>query len=323
MRELTVIVPIYNVEKYLERCVNSIVNQTYKPEKIILVDDGSTDKSGALADEFAAKHENVTVIHKPNGGLSSARNAGLEMTDTEFVTFVDSDDYLSCDMYEKLFLQLENCDADISIGGVWYEQENGKKSTPYKPGMSKVFTKIEALKELNSYRYFNMGVWNKIYKTSLFEKNAYGDEYIEFPAGKVSEDFYVMHKIIARADKIAYTSEPLYHYIQRPNSISRNKKINTESLNAALAQVDFYNEWFSDIAYIAESMCVFTFIGVYAKHIKMGLKCPEDIVCKARKISQKYMKSVLKNDVISLKKKLQAAVFGYMFPMYKYVAKIM
>lgn len=322
MKELTVIVPIYNVEKYLARCINSIVNQTYKPKKIILVDDGSPDKSGAVADEFAAKYENITVIHKPNGGLSSARNAGLEIIDTEFVTFVDSDDYLSHDMYEKLFLQLEKHNADISICGVWYEQENGKKMSPYKLGINKVFTKIEALKELNSYRYFNMGVWNKIYRTSLFKIDAYGDEYLDFPVGKVSEDFYVMHKIIARANKIAYTSEPLYHYIQRPNSISRNKKVNTESLNAALAQVDFYNEWFPDIAYIAESMCVFTFIGVYAKHIKMGLQCPENIVFKAKKISRKYMRSVLKNDVISFKKKLQAALFGYMFPIYKYIAKI-
>ena len=101
MKDLTVIVPIYNVAPYLERCINSIINQTYVPKKIILVDDGSTDNSRNIADKFAAEYEFVSVIHKENGGLSSARNAGLAITETEYVTFVDSDDYLSLDMYEK------------------------------------------------------------------------------------------------------------------------------------------------------------------------------------------------------------------------------
>lgn len=322
MNGLTVIVPVYNVEQYLERCLNSIINQTCKPQKIIIIDDGSSDNSSIIADTFASKYENIIVIHKENGGLSSARNAGLKITETEYVTFVDSDDYLSLNMYEKLFAQMEENNADISIGGVWYEYENGEKHTPYKPGVKKVYTKIEALKELNSYRVFNMSFCDKIFKTELFRMRAYGENEIFFPDGKVSEDFYTMFKIIARAEKITYTSEAFYHYTQRPNSISRGKKPNVEPLNAAYAQLEFYRKWFPEICYIAESAYVFHHIGVYKAYERRGLKCPEDIKNAARKISRKYMKSILKNDVISLKKKMQAFIFCYAFFIYKYLIRI-
>jgi len=323
VKELTVIVPIYNVEKLLEKCVKSIINQTYAPKRIILVNDGSTDNSGIIADKFAADYEFVSVIHKENGGLSSARNAGLAITETEYVTFVDSDDYLSLDMYEKLFFQLEKHTADISICGVWYESENGKKTTPYKIGINKVFTKIEALKELNSYRFFNMSFCNKIFKTCLFKESAYGEDGIIFPVGKVSEDFYIMHKIIARACTISYISEPLYHYIQRKNSISRAKKPNLECLNASAAQVEFYKKWFPDIAYVAESACLFTYMRAYSTHLRRKLICPKEIIDNSKNIAEKYIKSVLKNDVISIKKKIQAIIFRYMFPIYKYIVKLM
>ena len=323
MKDLTVIVPIYNVAPYLERCINSIINQTYVPKKIILVDDGSTDNSENIADKFAAEYEFVSVIHKENGGLSSARNAGLAITETEYVTFVDSDDYLSLDMYEKLFFQLEKHTADISICGVWYESENGKKTTPYKIGINKVFTKIEALKELNSYRFFNMSFCNKIFKTCLFKESAYGENGIIFPVGIVSEDFYIMHKIIARASTIVYISEPLYHYIQRENSISRAKKPNLECLNASVSQVEFYKKWFPDIAYVAESACLFTYMRAYSTHLRRKLICPEEIIDNSKKLAEKYIKSVLKNDVISIKKKIQAIIYRYMFPIYKYIVKLM
>lgn len=319
MKDFTVIVPIYNVENYLRRCIESIIKQTCMPKEIILVNDGSTDGSGAIADEFAEKYDSITVIHKDNGGSSSARNAGLKIIKTKYVTFVDSDDYLSLDMYEKLFAQLEEYDADISICGVWYEEESGEKSTPYKQGIKKFFTKTDALKELNSYRYFNMSFCDKIFRTSLFFQNAYGEGNIEFPVENICEDLYIMHKIIARAEKIVYSSEPLYHYVQRGGSKSRGKTPNTDILEGVVSQVEFYQRWFPDIAYIAESACAFHYISVYGAFIKRKLECPPEILSCAKKYTKKYFRSVMKNDVVPTRKKIQTLIFRYAFFLYKYI----
>ena len=321
MLDLTVIIPIYNVKNYLKKCVLSILTQEELPQKIILIDDGSTDGSGQLADKLKSKSDLITVIHKENGGLSSARNYGIELSTTKYITFVDSDDYVEKSMYKELTTLIENNDADISIGGVWYTYENGDKYSPYKPGVNKIWTKKEALKELNSYKYFNMGFWNKIFKRELFEQSGYGDEKLRFPEGKISEDLYLMHKVIARAEKIAYTSKPLYFYVQRTGSISRGKKINLEALKAAKSQVDFYQKWFPDISYIAESAYLFTYMWAYSAHIKRNLKCPADILEESKVVSRKYIKSILKNDVIPKKKKLQALVFRYLFPAYKHLVR--
>ncbi len=322
-RSLSVVVPVFNVEAYLERCVESIANQSYPIENIILVDDGSTDNSGKIADCFAEKYDNVIVVHQKNGGLSAARNTGLTLVKTEYVTFVDSDDYIDKDMYKILMEQMDTCRADVSIGGVWYEKENGEKSSPYRLGIKKVFSKHDALKELNSYRYFNMSFCNKIFKTSLFNTSGYGEEELRFPDGKVSEDQYVMHKILARAEVIAYTSQPLYHYIQRMGSISRNTKINLEVLNAATAQMEFYQKWFPEIAYIAESACVFHYIAVCAGHIKRRQDIPKYIYVDTQKLIKTYWKSIGKNDVVPLKKKLQAFVFKTSFAIYKLIVYIL
>lgn len=321
MPDLTVVVPIYNVENYLNKCVMSILGQTYVPKKIILVDDGSTDESGKIADELASKSDRITVIHKENGGLSSARNCGIDIAQTEYITFVDSDDYIDKNMYQQLMFMMHKENADIAIGGVWYEQENGEKHSPYPIGINKTWAKDEALKELNSYRYFNMSFCNKIFKTELFFKKSYGEEGLRFPVGKTSEDYYLMHKIIARADKIVYTSQPFYHYIQRGGSISRGKSINLEQLNASLAQVDFYQKWFPHLAYIAESACAFTYMAVQAAYLERKIDCPLELRKKSKNICRKYLKSILKNDSISNFKKIQALIFRYSLPLYKVLIK--
>ena len=128
---VSVIVPIYNVEAYLLRCVNSIKEQTYNNLEIILVDDGSTDSSGMIADSFAENYERIRVIHQKNGGLSAARNTGIDNTKTEYITFVDSDDYVDSNMYEVLLKNMDSKNADISIGGVWREDTEGNKSSVY------------------------------------------------------------------------------------------------------------------------------------------------------------------------------------------------
>ena len=292
--ELTVVVPVYNVEKYLGKCIDSILSQTLVVDEIILVDDGSRDRSGKIADEYAAKYKNIKVIHQKNGGLSAARNTGIDTATKEYIAFVDSDDYI-----------------DSTIGGVWYEQENGTKYSPYAPDITKIWNKTESLIELNSYQYFNMSFCDAIFKRSLFETEAYGEGKLRFPVGKLCEDFYLMHRIVARAERVTYTSTPFYHYVQRGNSISRNAKVNLAPMDASLAQLDFYKAWFPDLVYIAETACFFAHASIYTTYCRNGQSCPKELQEKINPICRKYLGSVLKNAYIPKVKKAQALMLCY------------
>ena len=316
-QELSVVVPVYNVEKYLNKCVDSILNQTLPVAEIILVDDGSKDASGKIADEYARKYAQIRVIHQKNGGSSAARNSGIDAASKPYITFVDSDDYIEPTMYERLMTLLQDNEADISIGGVWYEQETGEKYAPYAANIEKVWNKKESLIELNSYQYFNMSFCDAIFKRSLFESSAYGEETLRFPVGKLCEDFYLMHKIVARAEKIVYTSTPFYHYVQRENSNSRNVKVNLAPMDASVQQLAFYKKWFPDLSYVAETACFFAYASIYTTYCRNGQKCPADLVKKINPVCREYLFSVLKNAHIPKAKKAQAIVFCFAKPIYR------
>lgn len=314
MADITIVVPVYNVEKYIERCINSLVHQTIELERIILVDDGSTDSSGAICDDFANNYNNISVVHQKNQGLSAARNKGIEMAETEYIGFVDSDDYVDPDMYAELFKLITDNTADISVCGVWVEKENGDKYSKYGNNGNIIMDNKKALIELNSYKLFNMSFCDKLFKKNLFDD-------IRFPVGKLCEDYYIMHKIIAKTDKLAYTSKEYYHYIQRQISISRNKNINLAPMEASTVQTEFYRQNFPDIAFVAETACAFSHMGIYSAYIRNGIKCPKDLLKKCTKISKKYLCSVLKNPYIPKIKKLQAVTFCYCKPAYKNIIK--
>lgn len=318
---LSVVVPVYNVEKYLERCIKSLLSQTLHVDEIIIVDDGSPDNCGKIADDFAMNNNNIIVIHQENMGLSGARNTGIERATGEYIGFVDSDDYIDPQMYSVLVRRAEENNAQISMCGVWCEQENGEGYAPFILGKEFVWDKETALIELNSYRYLNMSVWKAVYKRELFEMEAYGEKQLRFPVGKNSEDFYLMHKLIARANKIAYTSEPFYHYIQRQNSISRYKtgKISTEQITASLSQLEFFNKWFPQLSYIAETASAFSHMNIYSGYIRRGMNCPDEVTTELRNKCKGFLKSVMKNQYIPKAKKAQALAFCYALPVYKEV----
>lgn len=316
-KQLTVVVPIYNVDKYLKKCINSILNQTFKVSEIILVDDGSLDESGIIADEYASQYKQIKVIHQINGGLAAARNTGIDAATQKYIAFVDSDDYIEQTMYEKLMTNLENENADISIGGVWIESENGEGYSPYPHNIRKLWNKLEGLIELNSFKYFNMSFCDAILKKTLFEERKYGDEGLRFPEGKLCEDFYLMHKIIARAEKIVYTSEPFYHYVQRQNSISRNIKINTAPMDASLNQLEFYKRWFPELTNIAETAVFFAHASIYTSYCRSGQECPHELMEKINDSCDKYLLSVMLNKHIPKIKKLQALIFLFSKTLYK------
>ena len=321
MKTLSVVVPIYNVEIYLPKCVDSLLSQTRKIDEIILVDDGSKDRCGEIADQYACKFDNVHVIHKDNGGLSDARNAGIDYASGDYIGFVDSDDYVESTMYEDLINLLENNSAAIAKSGIWKEKESGELYSPYPENVQLCWNNREALIELNSYQYIDMSFCNAVFVRRLFEQDGLGNSPIRFPKGKLCEDFYIMHEIISRANIIAYTSKPYYHYVQRGNSISRNKNINLAPMDASNCQLDFFKNNFPDLIYVGETACAISYMSIYSSYVRQQVKCPKNLLQELRKTARKYMPSVIQNDRIPAIKKIQVLVFCYCLPLYRLVIK--
>lgn len=213
---VSVVVPVYKVEKYIERCVDSILNQTYKNLEILLIDDGSPDKSGEICDSYALKDKRVRVIHKNNGGLSDARNVGIDISKGKYITFVDSDDWIEKTYIEELYDLIESTNSEIAICNfLKVSDENFKKINKVQYIIEK--SNIEALYEL--YGKFSTQftvAWGKLYNRRLFDD-------IRFPYGKVHEDLYVCHKLIYKSKKVSYTNKILYYYFQRTDSITGQK----------------------------------------------------------------------------------------------------
>lgn len=210
-KKISVIVPIYNVEKYLIQCINNIINQTYKNLEIILVDDGSPDNCGVICDEYSNKDERIKVIHKKNGGLSDARNAGLEIATGDFISFVDGDDWIDTDTYEIMMNNIMMYNADIVVCNINYVY-NEKSKPKYDEENIHIFNSEEAMNELIHDGLVQAVVWNKIYKKELLDN-------MQFKVGKLNEDEFFTYKICAKAEKIVYIPNTLYQYRQRANSI--------------------------------------------------------------------------------------------------------
>lgn len=216
---ISVIVPIYNVEQYLNRCVDSLVNQTYQNLEIILVDDGSPDGCPVLCDNWARKDSRIIVIHKNNGGLSSARNAALDVCSGNVIAFVDSDDWVEPDMFGTMLKSMQEHNADIVQCGVLKTHENGQSVLVDDNLPIRTFSGEEALHDFLYHKNrMTSAVWNKIYKASLFQM---GDEQLRFPEGLNSEDYYLLCHAYRQMNKLYYNPRALYHYCVRENSICR------------------------------------------------------------------------------------------------------
>lgn len=210
---VSVIIPIYNVEQYLDRCLASILNQTYTNIEIILVDDGSTDNSGKICDEYVKKDNRIKVIHKKNGGLSSARNAGLDIAIGKYIKFVDSDDWLELDAIQYLYSLLHRFNADFSMGAnIRIENVNGNR-------ISEIFEQCLSQKEFLN-KFFKIGTqenvqyaWAKLYKRELFSE-------VRYPLGLIAEDVPATFQVAIRSSRIAYSTKNVYHYFINCKSIT-------------------------------------------------------------------------------------------------------
>lgn len=230
---ISVIVPVYNVEKYLRKCIDSILCQTYENLQIIFVDDGSTDGSATICDDYAAKDNRIEVIHKANGGLSSARNAGLDIARGDYISFVDSDDYIANDMIETAYNAITDKNADLCIFGTKWVSESGDiyRDVLPSPIKDEVLTKIQAFEKLTLDNYFYyVTAWNKLYKKSIFSS-------LRFPVGRLHEDEFTVHYIFNACEKIVSVKKELYFYVQRGNSIMHSQ-VSIKRLDGAYAFLD-------------------------------------------------------------------------------------
>ena len=211
---ISIIVPVYNVEKYLGKCIESILAQTYKNIEIILVDDGAKDNSGEICDEYAKKDDRIRVIHKENGGLSDARNRGIEEAKGELIGFIDSDDYIDSDMYETLYNVLTKYGADMSMCDV-YDVYEGQEPAQNEQIRDFSVTPEEAMKIVIDGQINYAYAVNKLYKKKLFDA-------VRYPVGKIIEDAFIILFLLEKTEKVALTTACKYYYYHRENSIVSN-----------------------------------------------------------------------------------------------------
>ena len=244
---ISVIVPVYKVEDYLDQCVQSIVSQTYTDLEIILVDDGSPDNCPAMCDAWANRDSRIKVIHKKNGGLSDARNVGMALASGEFIGFVDSDDWISFDMYQLLYSHMVESSSDISACGVEMFWKSGAPSCMLTRAGSRVLNQGEALQAIIEESWLKQPVWYKLYKSSLIKDLA-------FPIGRHHEDVFWSYQAIARAKRVCVFDTPLYFYLQRPTSIMgqgfSEKRI--DGLEARVERLHFLHQYYPNLVPLAE-----------------------------------------------------------------------
>lgn len=308
---ISIIVPIYNVEAYLEKCIESILAQDYTPLEIILVNDGATDGSGEICDKYAKQYENITALHKKNGGLSSARNAGMEIMQGEYISFIDSDDYIAPDMISTLYADLTQNNADISCTSAYNVYPN-KTIANSNLNSLLILSKQEALDCFLFNNYLTPCAWGKLYKRELWNN-------IKFPEGRLFEDQLTTYKVIDLAQKVVFNPSPKYFYLKREGSIghsSFNEK--TYDLYKAInEEYDFivgkYPELKTNMS-VAKITWEIVFINMMIQADKHWND--KKLIRKSRKFAKDNILSVLKCPYINLTRKVQISLFAYVFDTY-------
>ncbi|WP_088012486.1 glycosyltransferase family 2 protein [Gottfriedia acidiceleris] len=228
--KISIIVAAYNVENYIEKCLKSIIDQTYKNLEIIVVNDGSTDHTLEVTQRISKTDNRIVIVNKSNGGLSSARNAGIDLVTGDYVGFVDGDDYIVSDMYEGLLEEMIKHKCEIAMCAV-LKVYNDYTEPDSIIDQLVILNKIEALSALIEEKYIKHYAVNKLYKATLFQD-------IRYPEGKLYEDIFTTYKLFARANQLVYSNKIGYYYIQREGSILRSK-YNVRKLDCIQAFSEF------------------------------------------------------------------------------------
>lgn len=319
MEKITVIIPVYNVENYLRVCIESVLSQTYSELEIIVVDDGSTDNSGHISDEFAKADSRVKVIHKTNGGLSSARNAALDIASGVWIAMIDSDDYWEPDALEHLHGLAKANNADMVVARGRRVDVNGNAPDDFIPQSmvhkSGDVSKDEFWQERTNDMFYVVA-WSKLYRKELFEN-------IRFPEGEINEDVAVLWKIIDKCQKIYVSDKKIYNWRATPNSITHSKfgYRNLFLAHALLDEVKYIKQsgLSEKTLYLTEHNAFSTTVKILSKAYRL-LKEPEHIA-EADKLYLSYKqvaKEMLKHIRFSGKKSLSVGIKATLFMLNKF-----
>lgn len=268
---ISVVVPVYKVEKYLEKCVQSILVQSYKDFELILVDDGSPDDCPKMCDNFKTQDSRVRVLHKINGGLSDARNAGTAIAKGDYITYIDSDDYVSCDYLKTLISLIKDYNADIAVTGIELFLEDKE---PNKSNMGKVYlySKEEALEKMLYQDTLDTSACAMLLPIEIARK-------YPFPVGKYHEDEFTTYKFYSAVNTVAVTTEKQYFYLQRPGSIMHVfGKSSMDELDSADGLVLFCKECFPKLVCAAESKKFSDYCQVLLSNNDIKLKYPQEYI---------------------------------------------
>lgn len=302
MNQISIIVPIYNTKKYLNRCLDSIIEQSYKNIEIILIDDGSTDGSEIICEQYLNKDKRIRLFHTDNRGLSQARNLGLEKANGAYIAFVDSDDYIERNMMEKLYNMIYQYKAEISVCGFIKRKQENKIH---------IYNTEQALEKMIDYNdCFAINVWNKLYKRELWDM-------VKFKPNCIYEDINTTMKLIARAKTIAYTTEQLYHYTQREGSLSKQgyTKQELDRIYNSKELYNFIEQEFPRLKRQFKTYYLFNELAVINKMIKSNRE--ELIFIKnIRKEINKNISTIIFSK-FSIRRKIQLIIFAINYKIYK------
>lgn len=290
---ISVIVPVYKVEEYLCECLDSIINQTYKNLEIILVDDGSPDNCGKICDDYALKDSRIKVIHQQNGGLSAARNAGLDIAAGDYIGFVDSDDYIDLNMYEELYNSLKANDADIAVCGV---KQFGNRSNSFVYGNG-YMNGTDLLKSILKEEV-QSGFCNKLFKNDLFNE-------IRFPVGQFYEDLQIFYLVAEKVKCVGFTDNTFYYYRSRNNSITSDasREIKTIIKSANDRTKKYKNTEFYTCAVAGE----FRWLRLVVSEMSVSKSKSEEYMYYYKKSHKLY--SVCKNELSAFQKTISLLYF--------------
>lgn len=236
---ISVVIAAYNIENYIDKCIESIINQTYQNIEILIVNDGSKDSTLQKAEEYRVKDSRVQILDKVNGGLSDARNYGIEHSNGEFIVFVDGDDYLDSKMIEVLYNTYLQNEADLCICNIQNVDENGNLLDS--PSEEEMRCGLHTREEMLDFtvtppNWYWVVAWNKLYKKSLFDTG------LRFAKGKIHEDEFFIHRVLDKCNKVQIIPDKLYYYVQRQNSITHDeyKVSHLDAIEAYLDRADFF-----------------------------------------------------------------------------------
>lgn len=309
--KLSIVVPVYRVEQFLDKCVESILAQTFTDFELILVDDGSPDNCGEMCDKWASKDKRIKVVHKDNGGLSDARNAGLDIAQGDYIGLVDSDDYIKSDMFEVLVGNLEKYSADISMCGYVDVYADGIRKDNADRRVYE-WNQEEAIHQILLGKLLSVHAVVKLYKRCLFEK-------VRYPKGKISEDAFVIMDILKQIQKAVFTPYAAYYYVHRGNSINTSKfsEIDLTRIEAHEKNYQFIKENFPLMERLAYSRYLGA-VGFVAHKITMT---PEVSLTKKKKelfvTLRKNVFVIYNSEYFSLKRKLGLTVLIISRPVYR------